>query len=253
VPLLEEGLAALRAGDGARARRALEDLKALLQAGAGRPAPPALLALQGAALRMQDRTAEALALYEQALADVQAGRALVGADFEPAGGLSGAGIAPTSLAGLLQAEIGACRRRERQPEAAVVAYRAAVAARPDDTDGRLALADLLTDIGLPDEAISELRAALARVPADPAILAVMGRAHLAAGQPSAAILPLQDALRTAPWLVRPWYDLGQAYEALERPEDARRAYQDFLVRAQQPDDPLRALAGERLRELQQGS
>jgi len=252
VPFLEEGITALRTGDGARARRALEDLHALLLAGAGHPAPPALLALLGGALRMQDRTAEALALYEGALADVQAEGTSGGADLEPAGGLPKVGMMPAPLAGLLQAEIGACRRREGQPEAAVVAYRAAVAARPDDTDSRLALADLLTDMSQPDEAITELRAALARVPADPAVLAVMGRAYLAAGQPSAAILPLQDAVRTAPWLVRPWYDLGQAYEALERPEDARRAYQDFLARVQQPDDPLRARAGERLRALQQG-
>lgn len=209
----------------------------------------ALLALLGAALRMQDRPAEALALYEEAVASGSPRAAPVAA---VVGGAPPAVGAPAPLVALLQAEIGACRRREGQLEAALVAYRAAVAARPDDTGERQALGDLLTDMGLPDEAIAELRSALARAPADPAIQAGMGRAYLSAGQPSAAILPLQDALRAAPWLARPWYDLGQAYEALDRPEEARRAYQDFLARVRQ-DDPLRLRAGDRLRALPPGS
>ncbi|HZM70210.1 MAG TPA: sulfatase-like hydrolase/transferase [Candidatus Cryosericum sp.] len=252
VPLLEEATVALRSGDGARARRALEDLRALLSQGAGRDAPPALLALLGAALRMQDRTAEALAVYEEALAATGAGTLPAFEDGSAAAASAG-GVGRAPLVGLLQAEIGACRRRQGQREAAAFAYREAVAARPDDTDERLALGDLLTEMGHADEAIAELRAAQARSPGDPAVQAAMGRAYLVAGQPLAAILPLQDALRAAPWLVRPWYDLGQAYEALDRKDDARRAYQDFLARVQQQDDPLRALAGNRLRALQQGS
>ena len=249
VPLLEEGIAALRTGDAARARRSLEDLRSLLRGGApGRAEPPALLALLGAALRLQGRTGEALALYEEALAATMPAPSVDPA-VAPA---PAAEAAPSPLAGLLQAEIGACRRREGHLQAAVVAYRAAVAARPDDTEERQALGDLLTDMGLADEAIAELRAAMARTPADPSIQAVMGRAYLSAGQPSAALLPLQDALRSAPWLARPWFDLGQAYEALDRPEEARRAYQDFLVRVRQ-DDPLRSQAGDRLRALQPGS
>lgn len=251
VPLLEEATAALRSGDGARARRALEDLRALLSQASGRDAPPALLALLGASLRMQDRTAEALSVYEEALAAIGAGSSPSIEDGSATAGSPGVVTAP--LAGLLQAEIGACRRRQGQQETAAVAYREAVAARPFDTDERIALGDLLTEMGQAEEAIAELRAAQARSPGDPSVQAVMGRAYLVAGQPSAAILPLQDALRSAPWLVRPWYDLGQAYEALDRKDDARRAYQDFLARVQQQDDPLRVLAANRLRALQPGS
>jgi arylsulfatase A-like enzyme/Flp pilus assembly protein TadD len=231
--LLAEGLGALRLGDGARARRALEDLRRSLAS--GRPEPPWLLALLGAAFRMQGRLQESLDLDGAALEGLTAG--------------SPDGAAPP-LAGLLHSEIGACRRLQGQSEAALDAYRLAVRARPDDIDDRLALADLLVETGAPDPAIDELRAALARAPGEATLLAGLGRAYLAAGQPAAAILPLQDALRAAPVLTRPFFDLGRAYEALGRPTEALRAYQDFQARIPGHDDALYEEAGARVRALQ---
>ncbi|HYV84631.1 MAG TPA: sulfatase-like hydrolase/transferase [Patescibacteria group bacterium] len=232
--LLEEGLAALRQGEGARARRAIEDLGRLLAPGG---APPAgLLALQGAVLRIQGRVPEALAADEAALAALE-------------GGATGGAGHASPLAGLLQSEIGACGRLQGRPEAALAAYRAAASARPDDMEDRLTLADLLVETGSPDMAIDELRGALARAPDESTLLAGLGRAYLAAGQPAAAILPLQDALRLSPAMTRPWFDLGQAYEALARPADALRAYQDFQARVPEPRDALFEQAAARVRAL----
>jgi arylsulfatase A-like enzyme/tetratricopeptide (TPR) repeat protein len=233
--LLEEGLTALRLGEGARARRAIEDLGRLLAPGG--PPPPGLLALQGAALRLQGRVPEALAADEAALAGLGSGAASGGDHASP-------------LAGLLQAEIGACSRLQGRPDAALASYRAAVNARPDDMEDRLTLADLLVETGAPDAAIDELRAALARAPDESNLLAGLGRAYLAAGQPAAAILPLQDALRVSPVMTRPWFDLGRAYEALGRPADALRAYQDFQARVPEPRDALFEQAAARVRALQ---
>jgi arylsulfatase A-like enzyme/Flp pilus assembly protein TadD len=231
--LLDEGLAALRQGDGARARRAIEDLTRLVAP--DRPAPAGLLALLGAALRLQGRLPEALAADESALAANE--------------GAGGSGAA-SPLTGLLRSEIGACGRLQGRPEAALASYREAVAARPDDMDDRLTLADLLVESGSPDAAIDELRAALARAPDESNLLAGLGRAYLAAGQPAAAILPLQDALRVSPVMTRPWFDLGRAYEALGRPADALRAYQDFQARVPEPRDALFEQAAARVRALQ---
>jgi tetratricopeptide (TPR) repeat protein len=232
--LLDEGMAALRQGDGARARRALEDLTRLVAA--DRPAPAGLLALLGAALRLQGRVPEALAADESALAALE-------------GGASG-GDAGSPLAGLLRSEIGACGRIQGRLDAALASYRESVAVRPDDMDDRLTLADLLVETGSPDAAIDELRAALARAPDESSLLAGLGRAYLAAGQPAAAILPLQDALRVSPVMTRPWFDLGRAYEALGRPADALRAYQDFQARVPEPRDALFEQAAARVRALQ---
>lgn len=247
--LLADALAALRAADGARARTSLEDLRRRLGDG-GAPAPAGLLALLGGALRLQDRPADALPLYEEALV---AG----GTPGAPAGAAAAAGddaeVAPASFLGMLHAEIGACRRLAGQSPAALESYRAAVTLRPDDPWDRLALADLLVASGEPEAAIDELRAALLRAPGEGDLLASLGRAYLAAEQPSAAILPLQDALRAAPGLTRPWFDLGRAYEGLGRGADALRAYQDFTARVPEPGDPLYQQAAERMKALRPGA
>jgi tetratricopeptide (TPR) repeat protein len=231
APLLEEGIVALRGNDPARARRALEDARRLVE-GRGRPAPPALLALIGAAVRLQGRPSEALRLDEDAL-----------------GALDG-NAAP--LLAPLQSEIGACRRLDGELPAALVAYRAAVAARPHDVDDRCALAEVLIETGQAKEAIEELRAGLARAPAQPQLLAVLGRALIAMGEPQAAVGPLLEAVRNAPWLSRPWFDLAQGYEALGRPAEAARTYQYFLTHEPEGENPLRTEAAGRLRALQPG-
>lgn len=231
APLLEEGIVALRGNDPARARRALEDARRLVE-GRGRTAPPALLALIGAAVRLQGRPSEALRLDEDALG------ALDG-DASPL-------LAP------LQSEIGACRRLDGELPAALVAYRAAVAARPHDVDDRCALAEVLIESDQAKEAIEELRAGLARAPAQPQLLAVLGRALIAMGEPQAAVGPLLEAVRNAPWLSRPWFDLAQGYEALGRTAEAARTYQYFLTHEPDGENPLRTEAAGRLRALQPG-
>jgi arylsulfatase A-like enzyme/Flp pilus assembly protein TadD len=283
--LLEEGFEALRAGEAPRARRALEDLRQLLAAGR-RPVPPALLALLGGALHMQGRLDEALQTDEEALRAIDREEvAVVAAPAEamaaapgvaaPASAISGGATTtqpsvsaaqpvsapaagpttapasqprPDTLRALLKSEIGACRRLRGETDAAISAFREAVAVRPDDSEDRLALADLLAEAGRPEDAIDELRKALARAPGEALLLAGLGRALLAAGQPEAAEKELIDALRNAPWLTGPWFDLGRTYEALQRPAEALRAYQDLMARTE-PNDPLHRQAADRERLL----
>jgi arylsulfatase A-like enzyme/Flp pilus assembly protein TadD len=288
--LLSEALAALRLADGPRARTALEELRRVVIADRV-PAPPALLALLGGALRLQGRAPEALVVYEEALESLRgsaghdasstgepapspaagqgsatpggAGADAVAAAERPAssaGGVNGAAPdagAPAArtapLEALLLSDIAACRRLAGQADLAAVAYRAAVRERPDDPWDRLALADVLVETGNPGEAIDELRAALQRAPGEADLLASLGRAYLAAGQAGAALLPLQDALRAAPGMTRPWFDLGRAYEELGRTSDALRAYQDFTARVPAPGDPLYQQAADRLKALRGGA
>ncbi|HEV8198897.1 MAG TPA: tetratricopeptide repeat protein [Candidatus Polarisedimenticolia bacterium] len=278
--LLEDAFAALREGETARAWRALEDLRVMLARGADRPVPVGLLALEGGALRLQGQVRPALALYETALGALgspdtpvmvadraKTNEAASSGGAGAHGGANGGGAkrpAPASgspapeaeradpLRGLVLTEIGACRRLLGDRDGAVEAYREAAAARPDDVDDRLALAEALLDAGRTGEAIDELRASLSRAPGEADLLAGLGRAQVAAGQADAALLSLQDAIRAAPWLHRPWLDLGGAYEALGRVDEARRAYQDVQARTD-PDDPLHQLAAERERALRSRS
>jgi arylsulfatase A-like enzyme len=286
--LLGEALAALRLADGPRARTALEELRRAVAPGS-RPAPPALLALLGGALRLQGRAPEALGVYEEALDTLRrsaggnttasgdvapgavdgTGNATTGARdgeldpaADPARTPAGAGTAAAPgppdadaapLEALLLSDIAACRRLAGRPDLAAAAYREVVRARPDDPWDRLALADVLVETGEAREAIDELRAALQRAPGEADLLASLGRAYLAAGQAGAAILPLQDALRAAPGMTRPWFDLGRAYEDLGRPADALRAYQDFTARVPAPGDPLYQQAADRVKALRGGA
>jgi arylsulfatase A-like enzyme len=293
--LVSDALTALRAGDGPKAWRALEELRALLQRSGDPTMPPGLLALAGGTLRLQGETRQALDLYETALrqlltpglepaaasggppaaarphaappvAAAIAGAAAPGAGTSAAGlGAPAAPGAPPadppdgSMAGrqdplraLILAEIGACRRLLGDRDAAIEAYRDAVAARPDDVEDRLALAETLIEAGRMDEAIDELRASLSRAPGEPELLAGLGRAQVEAGQAEAGLRALQEAIRAAPWLHRPWLDLGGAYEALGRVDEARRAYQDVQSRTD-PDDPLHRQAAERERGLRSRS
>jgi arylsulfatase A-like enzyme/tetratricopeptide (TPR) repeat protein len=259
--LLEEGFEALRTGEAPRARRALEDLRQLLVAGR-RPVPPALLALLGGALRLQGRLDEALQTDEEALLAIDrdaltavappaAAPGIVSAAqpaSPPAAGPTAAPPAsparPDTLRALLQSEVGACRRLRGETDAAIAMYRESIAVRPDDSEDRLALADLFASAGRPEDAIDELRRALVRAPGEALLLAGLGRALLAAGQPEAAEKELLEALRNAPWLTSPWFDLGRTYEALQRPAEALRAYQDLMARTE-PGDPLHRQASDR--------
>ncbi|HZN02230.1 MAG TPA: sulfatase-like hydrolase/transferase [Candidatus Polarisedimenticolia bacterium] len=285
--LVTDALTALRAREGPKAWRALEDLRSLRQRSGERSTPPGLLAISGGTLRLLGETRQALDLYEAALRQLTTPRAVAAADpaataltpgappgaGDPAkdsahparavqaaaapGGAPGseAGAAPgheDPLRALVLAEIGACRRVLGDRDGAIEAYRAAAAARLDDVDGRLALAETLLEAGAVDEAIDELRAALSRAPGEPELLAGLGRAQVAAGQAEAGMRALQDAIRAAPWLHRPWLDLGGAYEALGRVDEARRAYQDVQARTD-PDDPLHREAAERERALRSRS
>ena len=64
----------------------------------------------------------------------------------------------------LHVELGGIHARHREFSAAVTAYRAALALKPDDRDTRIYLARNLTALGRHDEAIREYRILLGEVP-----------------------------------------------------------------------------------------
>ena len=226
--LLEDGLEALRAGDGDRAVRALEGL-------VRDAAPPvALAALLGAAQRLVGRPERAMPMYQGALAP-EAG---------PGPATGGA------LWGLLHAEIGACQRLLGDVDGAIDSYRLAIAALPDDPETRLALASLYLEAGEASQAVGEFHAALARSPAAPRVLAGLGRAYLADGAAAAAVRPLQEAIRVSPAAAPPYFDLARAYEALDRRADAARAYREYVSRVTDEDPIGRGEVLKRLRVLE---
>lgn len=74
--LVTDALTALRAGEEPKAWRALEELRGLLLKGGERAIPPGWLALAGGTLRLLGETREALDLYETALRQLSAPRAV---------------------------------------------------------------------------------------------------------------------------------------------------------------------------------
>src|SRR6185436_11785481 len=142
----------------------------------------------------------ALDLYEKAIAGLGAvetkasvaapGQAPIGPPVPAARAAATESEAGDPLRGLLLAEVGACRRLLGDGAAAVEAYRQAAEVRPEDVDGRLALAEALLDGGRTEEAIDELRASLSRAPGEPDLLAGLGRAQVAAGQADAGLRSL---------------------------------------------------------------
>jgi arylsulfatase A-like enzyme/Tfp pilus assembly protein PilF len=234
VALYEEAIEALRAREGERAEKTIEELRAVLERQT-LPTPPALTALAGAALRLRGRHADALRLYEEAAKEMEGTRASPGGR--------------KALPGLVLEEIGDCRRRAGDSEGAAAAYREAIGVLPDDPEPHVALGFLSLEAGRPGEAVEAFRSALARVPGDPRALAGLGRAYVDGGEAGAAIVPLQEAIRLAPAPPRPYFDLARAREAMSRTDEAARAYREFLERAD-TGDLLRGPAAERLRVLQ---
>jgi len=255
---LEEALLALASRDGRRAEAAL----LRLQAGGSSPRSamsahePVLLALLGAALRMQGRSGESLAANLSAQAAIVGEPATQGENAVPSEPAEprGAGSADGALLGLLLSEIGALRAAAGEIPGALAAYRRALDRLPDDGEARVALAGLLLERGDINDAVAEYRAALGRMPGDPSVLGGLGRAYLASGDPAAALVYLREALRSAAPAPRDYLDLARACETLGRDREAARVYREFLQRAP-ADAPGRGEAIERLRHLgsRQGS
>lgn len=242
--LLESGLAELRRERTEIARKALADLGDRLDAdhpgggGATNGVPPAVLALLGAALRVDGHPEEALPVNERALRGLPVG-----------GGFPGGRL----LEGFLRAEVAACQEAMGDRNGAVASYRAALEIVPDDPGIRATLAGLLLERGDVADSITEYRAVLARAPGEADVLAGLGRALLRGGDAPAAAQWLRQAAQSAPSDPDVYLDLARASEELDRKAEAVRAYREFLARSEPARIEERRLAEERLKALERSA
>ncbi len=242
--LLESGLAELRRERTEIARKALADLGDRLDAdhpgggGATNGVPPAVLALLGAALRVDGHPEQALPVNERALRGLPVG-----------GGFPGGRL----LEGFLRAEVAACQEAMGDRNGAVASYRAALEIVPDDPGIRATLAGLLLERGDVADSITEYRAVLARAPGEADVLAGLGRALLRGGDAPAAAQWLRQAAQSAPSDPDVYLDLARASEELDRKAEAVRAYREFLARSEPARIEERRLAEERLKALERSA
>jgi tetratricopeptide (TPR) repeat protein len=141
--------------------------------------------------------------YEKAREFLSAAVALDPADFESRYGLARAefllGEIPTSLANLDRC----------------------LAARPMDSQARIARADCLRASDRLDEAVGELEQVIVREPENPTALRLLAEIHLDRRELDPALRLLETARRVAldDWRVH--YQLSRVYDGLGRPDDAR--------------------------------
>ena len=252
--LLIDALTALRAGEGPKAWRALEDLRALLQRGSERPLPPGLLALAGGTLRLQGQTRQALDLYESALHQLStprlepdpaapapggsaaasgSGSAAVSAGDEPAMP-GGTAPAPANRPGMQAAIAGPGGGSAPGGGSGAPASPGAAAGGPQGREDPLR-ALVLADIGacrrllgdLPG-AIEAYRAAAATRPDDVDDRLALAETLLEAGATNDAIDELRAALSRAPGDPELLAGLGRAQVSAGQAEAGLRALQDAI-------------------------
>lgn len=168
--LLNAATSALRAGNGAEARRI--GRKALKQA----PTLPAALLVCGLAERACGEPARAVRLLREA-ARREPGVAVIhqhlGVTLGMAGDWPAAADALGTLVRLAPREpaahrlLGIAQQHAGQPEAALTALSRALELAPHDQEARLAMAGVLTALGEFDEAVEAYQAVLAQVPGHP--------------------------------------------------------------------------------------
>jgi tetratricopeptide (TPR) repeat protein len=107
------------------------------------------------------------------------------------------------------------------------ALRAELAAHADNVRARHTLAAVLELENQPDEAIRLLRAVLKTRPGFADARYLLGKILLAQGSLSEAVDHLEGAARLAPGDANIHYQLGQAYQKLERSEDAQKEFEAF--------------------------
>ena len=208
---------------GGRLQEAERELRAVVEA---QPTNVAALLWLAKAVRDQGRAKDALALYEQALAqagdngdvfveavDLVAEVGLCEDARRLTEGPSARRVSPParSVARAIAERAGG------RPEAAERELRAALAAEPTFLPALTRLVDLLIAAGRPADARPVVDRAAAAAPGSPSHLAVAGEAALAAGDAAAAQRWLQRALRLAPDAEPARLDLARAQLAGGRP------------------------------------
>ena len=160
--------------------------------------------------------------------------------------LSGALLADSVLDAslpLAHSVLGAVYLTKKQHEPAIAAAERALALDPNFAYGHVALADVLTFAGRPQEAIGLIEKAMRLDPAHPAdAFVALGHAYYAAGRYEEAIAALKSALARNPNLFVAHFFLSLSHSELGQEEDARAAVRDPL-RLQ----PIWALEGWKLK------
>ena len=130
--------------------------------------------------------------------------------------------------------LGYARRAGGQRESALIAFRRAADLDPQQMDARLQWAALMFEAEAFAAAQAAWRDVLRVRPDQPEALAGVGAAAVRLGQPAAALQPRQASLTQAPETATTYFYLGLAWQALERPGNARLAFAQAQQFSQDP-------------------
>lgn len=127
------------------------------------------------------------------------------------------------------AGLGDVRYRLGDLRESLVAYLKAVHLAPGDADLRISLGVVLHEIGRLREAAAQYRQAADLRAWDPDPVLRYGDARADAGDWTGALAAYREALQRDPSAVEAHYKMGAVYEHLERPGEARAAYERYVA------------------------
>jgi len=115
-----------------------------------------------------------------------------------------------------------------EPEAGLAAFRRVLAMQPSHVPAMLQLAFHLLKEGRYEEALPYAESAVKAQPDFFAAHNALGRGLLETGETERAIVALETAARLAPNSVQTWFTLARAYQRAGRPDDVKRARENFV-------------------------
>ena len=200
------------------------------------PDPQALIAA-GNAAEDEGRPADALKLYDQAIAGapefarahLNRGNALMALqDFDAAiTAFETASHLDPALAGA-HYNLGNALARQRRYEEACSAYHRALSLRPEFVDAEVALGTALDELGKLEDAVLHYRRALQAQPGLAPVYGNLGAVLIKQRQFAEAVAAFRRALELDPALTHFNYKLGVAYEGLGQSDAAIKAYRRML-------------------------
>jgi protein O-GlcNAc transferase len=200
------------------------------------PDPQALIAA-GNAAEDEGRPAEALKLYDQAIAaapefaraHLNRGNALMALqDFDAAIQAFEMAIRFDPALASAQYNLGNVFLRQRRFEEACSAYHQALSLRPGFVEAEVALGSALDELGKWEDAVLHYRRALQAQPRLAPVYGNLGAVLNKQRQFAEAILAFRRALELDPGLTHLYYRLGIAYERLGQSAAAIEAYQRMV-------------------------
>jgi len=132
--------------------------------------------------------------------------------------------------------------REGEPSAAVQAFKSAREKGADDPWTLRLMAQALTEAGQGEEAVALLAPILKQRPLDSLMLSIYARALVSRGAYEEALTAAKRAVKQNPSLAMAHLAKGDAYAALERPDDAVASYKAASSASRTMVAPYRRLA-----------